>query len=104
LARSGLSVRSLRAHPPLLLICVPRERHDLGRHRRRFRQQSQLTLRNSHGFREFETIELALYRNLELGNLPESEGPQILLRRQLACIGESNGRSCPLRVATAEAS
>lgn len=37
----------------------------------RFNNKAKLTMRKSYGFREYETIELALYH--QLGNLPQPE-------------------------------
>jgi transposase len=63
--------RSLRRHRPLLLNWFHAKGAISAGIVEGFNNKAKLTLRKSYGFRELETIELALYH--QLGNLPEPE-------------------------------
>ena len=63
--------RSLRRHRPLLLNWFRAQGMISAGIVEGFNNKAKLTLRKAYGFREFETIELALYH--QLGNLPEPE-------------------------------
>lgn len=63
--------RSLRTHRPLLLNWFRAKGTISSGVIEGFNNKAKLTMRKSYGFREFETIELALYH--QLGNLPQPE-------------------------------
>jgi transposase len=63
--------RSLRKHRPLLLNWFRANGTISAGIVEGFNNKAKLTMRKSYGFREYETIELALYH--QLGNLPEPE-------------------------------
>jgi transposase len=63
--------RSLRTHRPLLLNWFRAKGTISSGVIEGFNNKAKLTMRKSYGFREYETIELALYH--QLGNLPQPE-------------------------------
>lgn len=63
--------RSLRQHRPLLLNWFRAQGTISAGIVEGFNNKAKLTMRKSYGYREFETIELALYH--QLGNLPQPE-------------------------------
>jgi transposase len=63
--------RSLRKHRPLLLNWFRAKGTISAGIIEGFNNKAKLTMRKSYGFREYETIELALYH--QLGNLPQPE-------------------------------
>jgi transposase len=63
--------RSLRAHRPLLINWFRAKGTISAGIIEGFNNKAKLTMRKSYGFREYETIELALYH--QLGNLPQPE-------------------------------
>jgi transposase len=63
--------RSLRTHRSLLLNWFHAKRTISAGIVEGFNNKAKLTMRKSYGFREYETIELALYH--QLGNLPQPE-------------------------------
>ena len=63
--------RSLRSHRELLLNWFRAKGTISSGIVEGFNNKAKLTMRKSYGFREYETIELALYH--QLGNLPQPE-------------------------------
>ncbi len=63
--------RSLRRHRPLWLNWFRAQGTISAGIVEGFNNKAKLTLRKAYGFREYETIELALYH--QLGNLPEPQ-------------------------------
>ena len=63
--------RSLRKHQPLLLNWFRAKGTISAGIVEGFNNKAKLAMRKSYGFREYETIELALYH--QLGNLPEPD-------------------------------
>jgi transposase len=78
--------RSLRRHRPLLLNWFRAKGEISAGVVEGFNYKAKLTMRKAYGFREFETIELALYHQTCQPH-PARINPQILLRRRFFSLG-----------------